>query len=179
MMVGRVWMLAYMKTKDAPIEHWPVCFCLEDSARYHQKLLSTQYRSCRLNLVVGEEIPGNRVIIDRSVFSLDRGATGSGLIETERRRQILDEDFDAAHDQGHVYGELAIAAAELLLADTSIDLDLGGTDVWSEDAWGLVEKHSAERCDRAGRIRRLTIAGALVAAELDNQLAFLKVEEDV
>lgn len=81
-----------------------------------------------------------------------------GLVKIvqERRRQVEEEGYDADHDDGYVEGELALAAADLLLE--------GADPMNIEDPWGLKARH------KGNRIRQLEIAGALVAAELDRLL---------
>lgn len=84
-------------------------------------------------------------------------SVGIELIAAERRRQVAVEGYDSAHDDEHAFGEMAIAAAELVVETT--DAALVGD--FKEDQWGLVARH------RRDRIRQLVIAGALVAAEID------------
>ncbi len=109
--------------------------------------------------------------------------TGADQIKEERQRQIEREGWDAEHDEQHTEGELALVAA--LYATpvplfARIDKGEGGTifkDPWpwfdeveqtrySDDmstykvkAWDKREKHS--------QLRKLVIAGALIAAEID------------
>lgn len=80
---------------------------------------------------------------------------GSYDISAERLRQIADEGYDAAHDDEHRGGEIAVVAANLALAHTSCVVRGA-----MPDPWGLKKKH----CDTR---RRLVIAGALIAAEID------------
>lgn len=83
---------------------------------------------------------------------------GSGVarISAERFSQLT--KFGAEHDDRHVCGELIAAALDLLrsASDGTKRLD-GGDD------WDLVTKHQDP-------IRRLEIAGALIAAEIDRRL---------
>ena len=79
---------------------------------------------------------------------------GIELIDAERERQITVEKFGNWHDDEHKDGSLRVVAAMLACI---------GTDAHVEDAldrtpWGL-ERHNEER--------RLVIAGALIAAEID------------
>ena len=88
--------------------------------------------------------------------------TGADLIHMERLRQISDEGWDAAHDARHTGGDLAVIAATL--ACDGLDAVVVDGRGWrgTEDAeWRLREKHGGDR------IRLLTIAGALIAAEID------------
>ena len=109
--------------------------------------------------------------------------TGIELIAEERRRQIDVEGWAPEHDAQHEDGELALVAAlyatpEPLYA-LSIDdqrsrehhgercLNIDIVDPWP-GSWG---GHWDKR-HKHDRLRRLTIAGALIAAEIDRlQLA--------
>lgn len=84
---------------------------------------------------------------------------GSYDISQERLRQIADEGYDAAHDDEHRDGTIAVIAAELALEHTGAILDHDRCAL-VRDEWGLVAKHRDIR-------RRLVIAGALIAAEID------------
>ena len=84
---------------------------------------------------------------------------GVNLIAKERDHQLR-LFYLSAHDDQHIYSELAVAAAELaVLHVKSEDLTL-----WKADAWGLVKKHGHDP------VKALTIAGALIAAEIDRLL---------
>jgi hypothetical protein len=102
--------------------------------------------------------------------------TGTNLIAQERHRQIHEEGWTPEHDDCHRYGGLAVTAATLAVDGTDayvVDPGGRGTPMPSEDEegdeWGLLAKHG---CDgtRPNRIRSLTIAGALIAAEIDRVL---------
>jgi len=107
--------------------------------------------------------------------------TGAELITNERERQKVVEGWTAEHDEQHTEGELALVAA---LYATPIPLyesrNLGGgisfVDPWpwfdtvevtrygdglttQVPAWDKRKKHN--------KLRRLVIAGALIAAEID------------
>lgn len=82
---------------------------------------------------------------------------GVNDIVSERLRQIASEGYEAAHDDEHVCGEMAQVAAELALEHTSASIDRAPH---MPDLWGLLQKHKDTR-------RRLVIAGALIAAEID------------
>ncbi len=82
--------------------------------------------------------------------------TGLDLITEERRRQK--QKFSSAHDAEHRDGAFSINAAFLALYHTR------RKDLVKEDEWCLIEKHKHDR------IRCLTIAGALIAAEIDRLL---------
>ena len=86
---------------------------------------------------------------------------GAKLIAAERRRQIRIEGFNATHDEDHGDFTLSIAAACYAVHGSSVRvLNRSGNDAWPwEDEWDKREKHS--------RLRRLVIAGALIAAEID------------
>jgi hypothetical protein len=94
---------------------------------------------------------------------------GTDLIAAERARQIAKEGYDAAHDDTHTHGELAIAGAILAVDGTDAKVeDPDGFDT-EGDPWGHLAKHSY-RVAGSSRVRTLTIAGALIAAEIDRLL---------
>jgi len=83
---------------------------------------------------------------------------GANLIAVERIRQLA--TYTPEHEREHDDGELPIRAAELALASTGARVDLCDL-LFDADAWELCQKH------RGDRIKQLTIAGALIAAEID------------
>lgn len=80
---------------------------------------------------------------------------GQILISIERHEQIEKHGRTPEHDDKWFDGELALQAAGLTLMFNGSDT----VDV--SDSWGLQEKHKGDR------IKRLVIAGALIAAEID------------
>jgi len=104
--------------------------------------------------------------------------TGTELIAAERKRQIEEEGWTAEHDDDeHGDGELALAASCYALCSNKIAI-VGNNAVivdlikllwpWDQKWW----KPSPE-----DRIKELTKAGALIAAEID-RLQRLKGEEN-
>jgi hypothetical protein len=87
------------------------------------------------------------------------------LIEQERNRQINQENFDASHDDQQTNGGLAIAAACYAIAEDHRenyrDNSIPSFWPWQENAF----KPSPDN-----RIKELTKAGALIAAEIDRLL---------
>lgn len=81
---------------------------------------------------------------------------GVRRICVERAKQIA--NWAPEHDDEHDHGELISAAGDLLRA-----VALGTKSLDGGDDWGLVTKHQSP-------IRRLEIAGALIAAEIDRRL---------
>jgi len=81
-------------------------------------------------------------------------AGGAGRIARERHRHVTQEGYDAAHDDEHTYGTIRVVAAMLACQGT----DASVSDPLDRDDWNL-GRHPLER--------RLEIAGALLAAELD------------
>jgi hypothetical protein len=108
--------------------------------------------------------------------------TGIERIARERQRQIEVEGWTATHDDGHVYGEMALAAAcyatPILLYrfENSYVNRLEFVDPWPEE-WRDWDKRPypcggnvvGRNCDLpvTKRIRQLEKAGALIAAEID------------
>lgn len=95
--------------------------------------------------------------------------TGAELIAQERARQIQEECYDAAHDDGQGYA-LARAGVAYAIAGTGHVVDVDD-DVeawqwwpWSTDAW----KPSYDL------VRNLVRAGALIAAAIDAHQAASK-----
>lgn len=98
----------------------------------------------------------------------DIGAVTYGIqrIAAERRRQVTKERWTESHDDEHESGQLAMAAACYAAPEpifTKREACLSGVfyrDPWPWDSeWDKRDKHD--------RKRRLEIAGALIAAELD------------
>jgi hypothetical protein len=81
-------------------------------------------------------------------------ATGVEMIAREREEQLAVRGFDAAHDDKHVEGELAQAAAFYAHPKGGVIFP----ETW-DPKWNKRDKHR--------RIRQLAIAGALCAAEID------------
>lgn len=81
--------------------------------------------------------------------------SGAALVSEERARQIEQEGWTPEHDDRHVGGELLQAALYWLRP---------GDFAWP---WGEPPKSHARE---AGRVRHLTIAAALIAAEIDRML---------
>ena len=98
--------------------------------------------------------------------------TGSELITEERKRQIEKEGWTADHDDEHNDGSLADAAAcycidsdryinwntSRVQAEATIKLKRNLLWTWDEEWWKPTPND---------RIRELTKAGALIAAEID------------
>jgi len=106
---------------------------------------------------------------------------GVERIAAERKRQIEVEGWTAEHDEEHEDGELALAASLYAAPDHVRLFDVMGSLKagyfrfedpwpWNKD-WDKRKKHS--------RMRRLEIAGALIAAEIDRlqALAQARAEE--
>ena len=95
--------------------------------------------------------------------------SGAELIAAERQRQIADEGWTASHDDNHHdEGELAIAAACYALPH-----DERMRTIWEERLvtllwpWDWCRWKPAPKKTIKHRIRELTKAGALIAAEID------------
>lgn len=104
--------------------------------------------------------------------------TGIELISEERQRQIEKEGWSPEHDDQHTAGELVMAAVayadcnptmkkfkqQFVLRDDfrrGIEFRDPFPEDWSKE-WDKRKKHPA--------LRRLAIAGALIAAEMDRIL---------
>ena len=108
--------------------------------------------------------------------------TGIKLIADERERQILKEGWTEDHDDQHTDGSLAMAASlyaapheNLLRVDFCETCDSPHVS----DPWPWLDNvgsprggsrryiHAWDKREKHSRIRRLEIAGALIAAEID------------
>jgi len=107
---------------------------------------------------------GKRLGPARRRKDLSGAVDGVGLILRERRRQMTDEGWDEAHDDRHAQGELAWAAVCYAAREPVYTMLRGEHvsffDPWPwDDAWDKRGQHNW--------YRRIQIAGALLAAELD------------
>lgn len=101
--------------------------------------------------------------------------TGVDRIARERRRQIEEEGWTPEHDDGHDDGSLAVAAALLAVDATDakvehpdFDVEVMGGPTWMERlAWKHSYRNDVAADKPPSTIRRLEIAGALIAAEID------------
>lgn len=100
---------------------------------------------------------------------------GAVLIAQERARQIEAEGFTASHDSQHNNGALAWAAMYYAMPRSAAAfctpgcggrVDITPMFFFEETAW---DTEFAKR-DGKDRIRQLTVAGALLAAEIDRLL---------
>jgi hypothetical protein len=105
--------------------------------------------------------------------------TGIELIAAERKRQVEVEGYSATHDDQHTANQLAWAACYYAMPSVIlVKLDAG---VSCFEAWhGISDQHvfNMTKWDMAfakkkqkTRIQQLTVAGALIAAEIDRLLA--------
>jgi hypothetical protein len=97
---------------------------------------------------------------------VDVAGEGAQRIVKERIRQKVSEGWTPEHDAGHMEGQLSVAAACYAIHGVRIDYTpvsvemASGGDAWPWSLkWDKREKHE--------RMRRLEIAGALIAAEID------------
>lgn len=97
---------------------------------------------------------------------------GVSIIAAERQRQVEVEGYRFAHDDQHDEGELAIAAACYAASSANSQLFIDNTGAGESNAmvdpWPF-EKELDKRL-KHNRIKKLAIAGALIAAELDRLL---------
>jgi hypothetical protein len=97
--------------------------------------------------------------------------TGSELIAKERQRQVSVEDWTPKHDEQHTNGELGKAAINYIRF--AVECEVGRNyqrrhghtpNGWPwHYVWWKPSLDNSEEC----RIRELTKAGALIAAEID------------
>lgn len=94
--------------------------------------------------------------------------SGIELIAAERKRQVEVIGWDPEHDEEHNRGELAWAAVCYAAPEDIIRVFLSDGTVERKrwvDPWPWEEKW--DKRSRHDRVKRLIIAGALIAAELD------------
>lgn len=101
---------------------------------------------------------------------------GIERITAERNRQIVEEGYTADHDADHTDNELAWAAACYAAPQHIYILEADGEapDVISyffEEAWPPDWGMDFDKRKVHDRIKQLTIAGALCAAEIDRLLS--------
>ena len=117
-------------------------------------------------LVTSDQLPEIRAAIEKRIAA-DGVQDGVSLIAAERDKQRAkwNDAHDDEHDGGMLAGVAAILAARLAEECDSVPVAVyvDGEET-REDPWGLAEKHAADP------IRRLQIAGALIAAEIDRRL---------
>lgn len=98
---------------------------------------------------------------------MEKPKTAIEMIEDERKRQKDIEGWTLDHDDCHRDGELAMAAACYAAAPTNLYLHSKAytnkhefIELWPwNPSWDKREKHNT--------IKRLTIAGALIVAEIE------------
>lgn len=108
-----------------------------------------------------------RALIEEPGSGLKVASEGVRLIAAERQRQISKEGYSTAHDDDHVHGELARAAAAYALAPDRRDLAF---DLWPWQNGMNLHETPVEGRPNTFQIdvqRVLVKAGALIAAELD------------
>lgn len=104
--------------------------------------------------------------------------TGIERIAEERRRQIEQEGYTPEHDDQHDEGELALVAAlyatpiplyQISVTDDRKEERPGyrGITLEADDPWPCSWGAEWDKRTKHDRIRQLTIAGALIAAEID------------
>lgn len=90
------------------------------------------------------------------------------MIAAERRRQVEEEGFDSHHDEEHVDGELAYAAACYAAPEPIfVKQQVSPSDIRFKDAWPWSWDNEWDKRQKHNRLRSLVIAGALIAAEID------------
>lgn len=95
--------------------------------------------------------------------------TGVDLIAEERRRQVEELGWDQEHDQAHTDQALALAATCYAAPPSFRGLTVSPLMCWPWNARS--NPAMREQPTRAERIRELTKAGALIAAEIDRLAA--------
>jgi hypothetical protein len=90
--------------------------------------------------------------------------SGVRMIEDERIRQIRVKGYTAEHDDAHEDGSIRAAALAILYRMEKWQPSLA-MQHWT-DQWPMLLAYHVEKKHKA-HVRRLAIAGALIAAEID------------
>lgn len=103
---------------------------------------------------------------------------GYELVTRERIRQITQERWSEGHDDEHTDHSLAVVAAMYAVADVE-DVHVvrhtpGG---FNYDAWPMSWDAEWDKRDQHPRLRQLSIAGALICAEIDRLQRLADSEE--
>ena len=117
---------------------------------------------CQCHSEVQSQLIVAAVNYARAVTNIVTQGSGVEVIALERMRQKVTEGYTAEHDAGHANGELVSAA--LCYLEPSLESIGAMHQPWPID----VLRHT--------NIRRLVIAGALIAAEIDRLTALEKPE---
>jgi hypothetical protein len=89
------------------------------------------------------------------------------MIAEERQRQINSEGWDEEHDSRHTHGEMAMAATCYAAPERVFVMREGSKGVFFVDPWPGRWSRAWDKRSKHNRLRRLVIAGALIAAEID------------
>jgi hypothetical protein len=94
---------------------------------------------------------------------------GIRRIGAERLRQLVEEGWTAEHDAGHVHGELSLVACCYAAPRHLYIMERAerGVYILFADPWPESWAPEYDKRDKHDRLRRLEIAGALIAAEID------------
>lgn len=93
--------------------------------------------------------------------------SGIDAIAAERQRQIREENWTPEHDDQHTDESLALVAAMYATPLRLYSVEAGDRYFIFEDPWPTSWSDDWDRRDDFDRRRRLVVAGALIAAEID------------
>lgn len=106
----------------------------------------------------------------RATIAAGSISEGAVLIAAERRRQVQDKGYDAAHDDRHDDCDLTWVASEIVAY-----VDPHHT-LTPEDPWGIIRTTERKHPDsEKSEIRLLVVAASLLAAEVDRRLRALRL----
>lgn len=91
---------------------------------------------------------------------------GVALIQEERDRQVRVEGWTSEHDDCHTYAQMGVQAARLTVYYTDaevVHVDDDSDGGYRFPGWKRPEEYKDD-------VRRLVVAGALIAAEIDRLL---------
>jgi hypothetical protein len=88
-------------------------------------------------------------------------------IANERLRHFEEEGWDADHDAQHVNNELSLVACCYAAPRFIYIMEHAGNEIYFADPWPETWNPKYDKRNKHDRLRRLEIAGALIAAEID------------
>lgn len=93
-----------------------------------------------------------------------RRDSAAALILLERRKQV-EKGYDNSHDGKEKPGNVALAASLIAAQAYGNHLyDIAGEDAWPWTDWDKRDEYESDR------VKALTVAGALILAELEREL---------
>ncbi|WP_077920457.1 hypothetical protein [Spirosoma sp. 209] len=93
--------------------------------------------------------------------------TGAELIAIEREEHTSKHEWTPEHDDAYTYGELPTAAIACIVMDEDLRYNTVAGPLYPLDVWPWGQDDYYNNILKKDRIGQLTVAGALIAAEID------------